>query len=354
MDAVLEQPLIDFYRYPPIGGDDWRYAYETAQARTIEAQMLSRSTLLDMANAADFEQAVELLRSTEYTLPAGAGISELERVLMSRRSVLRQQFAGWMHNKVILGLFKSRDDFANLRLAIRRSLTKKPVGGDYSPDGNFSPEFFVDVFENEKYEALPDYMAEAAQRAVLAWYSAKGETSPGGGQDKDIRRIDYAIDAAQAEFNLISAAKLSNEFLLGLFRIQTDIVNIRTMLRLRLKGDTRPDVFLSGGYVERDKLIRGLEAGPEGIAGIFFATPYSDFVQTGAAYAASEKSFLKIEQQCEEYLAGYLRSTISIAVGAQPIIAYLLLKENEIRMVRLILTAKKNHLNPKLILDRIS
>ncbi len=342
MNAALEQPLIDFYRYPPVGGDDWRYAYETAQARTIEAQMLSRSTLLDMANASDFEQSAELLRSTEYTLSAGAGISELERVLMSRRSVLRQQFAGWMHNKVILGLFKSRDDFANLRLAVRRSLTKKPIGGDYSNEGNFPPEQYADVFENEKYEMLPDYMADAAQRAVLAWY-----------QDKDIRRIDYAIDAAQVEFNLTTAHKLNNEFLLGLFRIQTDIVNIRTMLRLRLKGDTSPDVFLHGGYVERDKLIRGLEAGPEGIAAIFFATSYSDFIQTGSAYASSEKSFLKIEQQCEEYLAGYLRSTISIAVGAQPIIAYLLLKENGIRMVRLILTAKKNNLNTKLILDRV-
>jgi V/A-type H+-transporting ATPase subunit C len=351
MNEVLEQPLIDFYRYPPIGAEDWQYAFETAQARTIEALMLSRSTLLDMANAPDFEQAAELLRSTEYALPAGTGVSELERILMARRTELRLQFAGWMHDKEVLRLLKSRDDFANLRLAVRRSLTKKPTGGDYSPYGNFPPEQFAEVFENEKYEMLPDYMAEAAQRAILAYY-----------QDKDIRRIDYAIDAAQVEFNLKTAAALDNEFLLGLFRIQTDIINIRTMLRLRLKGDlsagsvadTRPDVlFIQGGYVERDKLIHGLEAGPEGISALFFATPYAEYVQAGSAYASSEKSFLKIEQQCEEYLTGYLKSTVSIAIGPQPVIAYLLLKENEIRTVRLILTAKKNHLNPKLILDRI-
>jgi V/A-type H+-transporting ATPase subunit C len=351
MINVLGQPLIDFYRYPSIGGDDWRYAYETAQARTIETQMLSRATLLDMANAADFEQSADFLRSTEYAIPAGAGLSELERILLARRSALRQQFAGWMHDKAILGLFKSRDDFANLRLAVRRSLTKKPIGSDYSPDGNFPAEHFVEVFENEKYEMLPDYMADATQRAMLAYY-----------QDKDIRRIDYAIDSAQAEFNLTTAAKLNSEFLLGLFRIQADIANIRTMLRFKLAGDARPDsfdfaqgmVFLRGGYVERDKLVRGIEAGPEGISALFFATPYFELVQTGAAYAASEKSFLKIEQQCDEYLNGYIRLTIAIAAGPQPVIAYLLAKENEIRMVRLILTAKKNHLDTKLILDRIS
>ena len=42
-----------------------------------------------------------------------------------------------------------------------------------------------------------------------------------------------------------------------------------------------------------------------------------------------------------------------ITAGPQPVIAYLLLKENEIRTVRLILTAKKNFLDTKLIMDRI-
>ena len=342
MTAVLENPLIDFYRYPPIGGDDWEYAFQTAQAKALETHMISHSTFVDMVNAADFGQAAEFLRPTEYALPNGA-ISALEGILSARRSALREQFAVWMHNKLVLGLFKARDDFANLRLAVRRMATKKPIGSDYSGDGNFPPEQFAEVFENEKYEMLPDYMAEAAERAVLLFYS-----------DKDVRGIDYAIDAAQTEFELTTADRLNSDFLLGLFRIKTDLINIRTMMRLRFRGAESQNVFLPGGYVERDKLLRGLEAAGDGLAALFFATPYFEVVQAGAGYAASEKSFLKVEQQCDEYLAGYLRSTISIAVGPQPVIAYFLLKENEIRTVRLVLTAKKNHLNPKLILDRIS
>ncbi|GAH15411.1 unnamed protein product, partial [marine sediment metagenome] len=31
MPEVTKQPIIDFYTYPPIGGDDWRYTFETAQ-----------------------------------------------------------------------------------------------------------------------------------------------------------------------------------------------------------------------------------------------------------------------------------------------------------------------------------
>ena len=77
-------------------------------------------------------------------------------------------------------------------------------------------------------------------------------------------------------------------------------------------------------------------------------------VDTSAGYVAASKSFLKVEQQCEEHLAGYLKETTRITAGPQPIIAYLLNKENEIRRVRLLLTARKSSLDAKLILDRIS
>ncbi|MFA5240220.1 MAG: V-type ATPase subunit [Phycisphaerae bacterium] len=343
MDVLEQQAEIDFGRYPYIGEEDWEYAYETAHVRALETVMLPRSVFVDMANAADFEQAADHLRSSEYAAGAGTSISELERVLLASRSEVRKQFAGWMHSDSMVTLFKSRDDFANLRLAVRRAVTKKPIGADYSGDGNFPPEQFTEVFESEKYEMLSGYMAEAAERAILLYYN-----------DKDIRAIDYAIDAAQTEFNLATASELGSEFLLGLVRIQADLANIRTMLRLTITKAQQQNVFLTGGYVGRDQLIRGLDTSGDGLAALFFATPYFEIVQAGAAYAAAEKSFLKLEQQCDEYLNGYLGTAMAITAGVQPLIAYLLAKENEIRMVRLVLTAKKNHLNPKLILDRIS
>jgi V/A-type H+-transporting ATPase subunit C len=97
-----------------------------------------------------------------------------------------------------------------------------------------------------------------------------------------------------------------------------------------------------------------LDLGYEALGPLFFVTPYHRVVEAGASYLASNKSFLKVEQQCDEHLTGFLKTTGQIITGPQPIIAYLLMKENEIRTVRLILTAKKNSLDTKLILDRIA
>ncbi len=343
-DTNSEQAILDFYTYPPVGGDDWRYVFETAQARAIQIQMLTRAALLDMANASGFESATDLLSSTDYSLPRrGGNFTGVEDTLLKLRSAVQQLFTDLMIDESIVELFRTRVDFANLRLATRRTLTGKPLGTDYSTDGNFPPELFEQVFEQENYNLFPDYMAEAAEQAVLAYY-----------KDKDVRRIDYAIDSVQAKYNLKRARQLNSIFLSGLFRIQIDLTNIRTLLRLKFTESEQRNVFIDGGFIELERFEHGLDFGLEALGSLFFVTPYYRVVEAGASYLASNKSFLKLEQQCEEHLMGFLRSTIQITAGPQPIIAYLLMRENEIRTVRLILTAKKNFLDTQLILDRIS
>jgi len=348
MVQAIKQPVVDFYTYPPIGTDDWRYLSQTALVRMLELQMLSRATLLDMANAESFDQAADLLSATEYALPSTRNrFAELEGILSLRRDELRQLFSQLMLNKAVIRIFRMRDDFANMRLAIRKVVTKKPLDTDFSGDGNISPEQLKGAFEQEQYELLPDYLQEAAEQAVLAYY-----------QTKDIRQIDFTIDNIQAEYNLKTAQRLRNIFLLGFFRIQIDLTNIRTMFRLKFiqsQDQFQQDkFFLKGGYLTLERLRLALDAGYEALGQLFFVTPYCRVVEAGANYLTSNKSFLKLEQQCEEHLTEFLKSTIQIVTGPQPIIAYFLMKENEIRNVRLILTAKKNSLDTKLILDRIS
>ncbi len=346
MPELAEQAILDFYRYPPIGGDDWRYTFQTAQVRAFEMQMLSRATLLDMANAGSFEQAADLLSGTEYALPRGGrDFAEVEEILQQRRAEVRQLFSVLMLDKPIVELFRTRDDFANMRLAVRRILTEKELGTDYSSDGNVQPELIEQIFSEEdefSRPVFPDYIRQAVEGAVLAYY-----------QNKDIRQIDYAIDRVQAQYNLRRASQLKSVFLLGLFKIQIDLTNIRTMLRLKFIESEQRNVFSEGGFIELERFRHGLELGYEALGPLFFVTPYHRIADTGANYLASNKSFLRVEQECEEYLTGFLKSSFVITAGPQPVIAFLLLKENEIRTVRLILTAKKNFLDTKLILDRI-
>ncbi len=339
-----EATMFEFLTYPQVGPEDWRYTSQCAQVRAMEMQLLSRAVLMDMANAPDFAGAVASLTVGEYALPQGGGrFDDIQAILLEKRSAVRSLFADWMLDERIVTLFRSRDDYANLRLALRRVLTDKPVGSDYSEDGNVPPDVLARAFEEENYSLFPDYLREATEQAVLAYY-----------QNKDVREIDATIDRCEAEYKMAAAEQIGHPFLLNLFRMQIDLTNLRTLLRVKFRDADPRGVFLPGGFIEADRLRHAQESAYETLGQLFFATPYYRLVEQGAGYVASSQSFLKIEQQCEEYIGGYLKATGQVTAGPQPIIAFLLTKEQEIRTVRLILTAKKNQLDTKLILDRIA
>jgi len=140
MNAELAQ--IDFYRYPPIGADDWQYAYAAAKVRALETVMLSRTTLSEIAHAEQFEAAAEVLSGTEYAVGPQASAGEIEEMLLARRREVRQLFRQLMSDSAILQMFLAREDFANMRLAVRRVVTDKPLGSGYSPEGTVPAEEF--------------------------------------------------------------------------------------------------------------------------------------------------------------------------------------------------------------------
>ena len=342
MTAVLKTE-IDFYRYPPIGPEDWRYAFATAKVRGLELTMIPRGTFVDMANAPSFAEAAELLAGTDYAIDASADAAQIEQMLMARRSEARELFTALMLDEEIIQFLRMREDFSNMRLVIRRVVTNKPLGLDYSNEGNVPAEEFGEIFEQENYERLPEDLQYAVEAAILGYY-----------ENKDIRRIDYELDRSEAQTRLKKALGLGNEFIISLVRIRIDLYNIRTMLRLKLaecQEETR--FFFPGGFVDADKFKQGLEAGIETIPALFFATPYDELLEASIPYLRRETSFLKLEKECEDYVNGFLKTTRSIAAGPQPVVAYFLMKEAEIRTVRMVLTGKKNGLNPKLILDRL-
>ena len=341
--TTATQNEISFYRYPPIGPENWAYAYQTARVRVLELSMIPRGTFVDMANAPGFAEAAEMLAGSDYTVEPNADSAAIEQMLATQRAAVRQQFADLMPDDKVVKFLRAREDFTNMRLAIRRVVTERPLGLDYSNEGNVPAEEFEEIFEQENYERFPDYLQDAVEAAVLGYY-----------EKKDIRRIDYELDRIEQDWRIKEATQTKQTFILSLARIRVDLNNIRTMLRLKMaEREEETEFFLPGGFVEVDKFVQGLETGLEGIAQLFFATPYAELLEAAIPYLRSEQSFLKLEKECEDFVKGFLKTTRSIASGPQPVVAYFLMKEAEIRTVRMVLTGKKNGLDAKLITDRL-
>ena len=155
-----EETIFEFLTYPTAGADDWRYTSQSAQVRVMEMLLLTRATLMDMANAPDFASAAGSLGGGDYALSqTNVRFEDVDRLLREKRVAVRALFAEWMLDEAVVTLFRSRDDFANLRLALRRVLTERPVGDGYSSEGNVAPEVLAQVFEEDNYALLPDCLA---------------------------------------------------------------------------------------------------------------------------------------------------------------------------------------------------
>ena len=334
---------ISFYRYPPVGVEDWEYAYPAAMVRVLELGMIPRSTFVDMSNAASFAEAAELLAGTDYAVDARADSAQIEQMLRQRRTETRQLFVDLMPDEEIVNFMRAREDFSNMRLAIRRVVTGRPLGLDYSNEGNVPAEEFEEIFEQEDYSRFPDYLQNAVEAAVLGYY-----------EQKDVRQIDYEIDRVEAAWRVKQAVEHQLTFVESLVRVRIDLANIRTMFRLQMAERFEETIFfLPGGFVDVDKFVHGLEAGYETVSQLFYATPYFELMEASVPYLRKEQSFLKLEKECEDFVKDFLKTARDIAAGPQPVIAYFLKKEAEIRTMRMVLTGKKNGLSSKLIGDRL-
>ena len=341
-ETALQNPVLHFDLYPPVGDEDWRYTFATAQVRTLEDRMLSAQLFTEMANAANGAEAIELLAQTDYAISPTATDKELEQILCDIRRNVRRFVEQLIIDEEIVRLFRARSDFANMRLAVRRLVLEKPLGTDYCDQGNIPIAEFEQVFEQEDYSTLPVYLQEGVEAGVLGYY-----------KNKNVRDIDLAIDRVEARVFLENAIASGCVFLEELFRMQIDLANIRTMMRMKFTGIQDKDVFIPGGYIDTGKLTQCIDMAYESLAQNFAATSYYNVVESGAAYLQKENSFLRLEAACDEHLLGFLKTTRCITAGPQPIIAYLLMKEHEIRNVRMVLTAKRNGLESKVILERL-
>ncbi len=344
MDITQQQNVIQFSLYPPIGEEDWRYTFASAQVKTLTEKLFDQTFFNELANSEGFKETVELLGGTDYAMAKAVTNEDIEQLLYEGRKEVKKLTSQLLIDEKIIEFLQARSDFANMRLAIRRLVLEKALGRpeDYCDQGNIPVGEFELVFEQEDYSTLPAYLQEAVEAGVLGYY-----------KNKNVRDIDIAIDKVEAEFQLENAAAAASIFLVELMKMYIDINNIRTMMRLKFTEMEDRDVFMPGGYIEPVRLDHAVDTGYESLGQAFAAMPYYHIIEAGAGYMQRNNSFLKLEAACDVHLVGYLKTTDQITAGHQPIVAYLLRKEHEIRMVRMVLACKKAEIEPKVILDRL-
>jgi len=336
-----------FIRYPDFTGGDSKYAYAAGRIRALETRLLDRHRLERMLESESADAALRSLQDTDYgthmaDLKSGA---EYEKVLESERKAVYELFRRLCLDEEAQSVYFSRFDFHNVRVLAKAKVSQREPNGLLSYHGQFDPKELREHFEEEKLDHLPEHLSRAATEALEAFH-ASGTS----------RLLDVVVDRFQHEHQLSLAWRFSNEFITNLLRLRADIHNILTLYRVKWLGEDYKlydNAALDGGFLEKDRLRAAFHDPWESIPSRFTVTPYMEIIEAGGSDVINAGSFARLEKGADDYMMGYLRLTKTVTFGLEPLYAYLLVKESELKSIRMIMVGKMYGIPPERIRERL-
>lgn len=308
------------------------YAYSVARVRARELQLLSDADIDRMIMADDAASALAAIRDKGYA-------SNEEKDVISATEKELWEFISEIADDELVEILRYPTDYHNVKVAIK-SVYRNIDGTDMLLDnGNVEKDFLYDCIRNRHFSDLPGELSHIAEDALsLILRTGDGQL------------CDMSIDKAMLEQSLKKAEETSDGNIIRYARLQMDIANIKTALRciMMKKSDTfTKNALATGGTFDTDRLAEVTLRGIEELCGYINGTELSD----GAEYI--KKSSVAFEKWCDDKIMHMLEDAKFESFSSAPVIAYMYAKMTEIKIVRLILSGKRNNFSEDSIRERV-
>lgn len=316
-----------------------QYGFVTGRVRALETLLLDRVIYERLIRAEGVEEFVALLTTTRYgdflRLVAEGDVRKALSLAAEENFNFILQYAAerWLRDL----LWLNREVF-NLKVVLKsRWQEEQPTAESRQPTA--------------RWKKVPDEARRLAEVGNEVFLKAKERNDPAV--------IDLELD----RFNQQMALSLTQgqDYAQGYYRLLADVTNIKTLFRLKVLGEEEifPDAFLPGGELALRLLLQVLKTNN---FALLKKSRFGDLVQAGvralsklgileskepAQLPEEESSFLPLERQVRAILIDYINTARFVALGYEPLFRFYLLREEELRNLRLLYAAKVAGLAPK-------
>jgi V/A-type H+-transporting ATPase subunit C len=323
--------------------DDTRYTYAVGRIRALENRLLTRTDFGRLLDAQDLSQALRILSEMGYTVPEDA--AAYEPVLMAENEAALGLLEWLSEDPPLTDLFRKRYDFHNLKVLLKAKHSGQDLAGAIVDLGTLPSEILAEAVLAGEPDRLSEPLASAL-RAAEELFSESQRPSD----------LDHAVEGVQYADMSDVLSEMDNRFLDAWLAWEVDLLNVRSFLRFRwLQEDIRtfPDILLSGGSLDWDFFRTIREEPLESLGQVFQRTSYGRVVSDGIEQLKVHGSFAPLERGCDDLMMELLRTSGRTSFGPEPLAAFVLLKEFEIRSVRAVLVGKLNGLPRDKIKERL-
>lgn len=315
--------------------------------RVLENKLLDRAAIEKMVDAKDLEEVFRTLGDTEYgnAVTSAGRPEDYENILHSELERVYKTVGEISPHKEIVDLMALKYDYHNLKVMVKEKLMSKDLSDLYSSIGTVDFDKLKSQFAADEYRDIDPEFKEAII-LVLKDYEEKN----------DPQRIDILMD----RFYFGHLYKLAKDLKIELFEDHVkdliDFTNVSSAIRLKKQEKDLKffeEVILENGNIDKDTIMMTVNDSVESMINRFrnsrirkeLAKGLEDYLETGRL-----SSF---EKHMDNYLMNLNKSSKSVTFGPEPLFSYLVAKEMEIKILRIIMVSKLNNISPDAIRERL-
>ncbi len=317
---------------------DSDYAYAVARVRANEKNLLTAADVEQLIEAEDYDTVMKKLSEqgwgdldgvTDYAPYISAHFQETWDLL---EEILGED----IH---VLDMLLIPNDVQNLKAALKAKVSQNESNDIYTDSTVYPVEEVKAAVAEKDFAALPEFMQEAAEAAYDVL------TSTGNGQVADAI-IDKAALTEMAKLGKASGSNVLADL------AERKVATADMKIALRCANTGKGEDFLDQSLADCKGLnLKDLKtavlAGEQAVLDYLKKTPYA----MGAI--KFEESTSAFEKWCDDILLECVENAKFTALGTDPIVAHYLARDAELKTARIVLSAKKNHLDGDIIRERV-
>lgn len=325
---------------------DTDYLFSTARVRSVEKNMLTHDIAEKMIDAKTIEDSLKILGDIGYGFGnESISTSSYEKLLADEHKKVYDFITSMAPELDYFKMFLYPYDYHNLKVIMKSEYSGADESDMLVDTGSVDLKILKYSVKERDFSELTENMGKALNEII--------ETFP---KTKDPQAIDIILDRYCYDEMLKSAEETKSKFIIDYIKNQIDAINVKTYVRLKKMNkswDFFRKVFLNGGNIDLQIFIKNYDESFEKFAEQLFPYGFNEIFLEGTTSLTETGKFTTLEKLLDNKIMEHVRNAKYVPYGIEPLVGYLIAKDNEIKIARIILAGKLAGISPELIRERL-
>ncbi len=322
------------------------YVFASSRVRSVEKYLLSRDKAEALTDSKTPDDALKLLYDLGYGDDSETiSVGQFEALLTVEIKKAYSFIHGIAPDPEELFPFLYPYDYHNLKVLMKAEYLDMDPQPFLMDVGTIPAAQMTALVRERNFVGLTDRMRNALLEVIDVF-----------ARTADPQAIDLIFDKACFAEMREAAVATGSEFIIDYVRLQIDTINLKSFARARQMGkpwDFFSQVFIEGGRIQDKLFISGYDEPYEQFAEKLIPYGLALPMTEGGAMLRETGRFTALERLCDNRLMDFAKGAKHVSFGIEPLAAYLIAKEIEIRTVRIIMTGLLQGLSKEAMAERV-